>query len=442
MDTKSSVADPLHPVQYDQATGPGEPGRNGSILMPMEGPPPVPAGGTTAGSAFLYSPSGKAVSISIEFDIIDRLNFDIMKGYGAVPKRGAEVGGILLGTAEQGDRLVIRIEDFVTVPCEHLRGPSYILSENDMAGFRQTIEQWAPAPDKRIRVVGYFRSNTRNEFKLGAEDRKLLDAHFPAPAICLLVRPYATRIGEAAYCWTESGTLPDEPNGEVFPFRRKELGGAPRPKRAPAQGPASPSELPYDTGFSAHDDSQAHHGGLAGSAMASAIIDSIAPTLGAGGDRSAAAEASESAESAAEPLRKPENARKSQPSWVWIPLSFVFLLLGVVLGFQISMSFNKPAAPAKQADPYNLGVSVARSGDSLHVKWNLNAPAVQKARRAVLVIFDGDSRKTVDLGLDDLARGGVLYRNHASTVRFRLEIFHSDTGSIVESAEIKLVAGE
>lgn len=437
MDTNSSVATPPHPVQYDQATGPGDPGRNGSSLMPMEGPPPVPAGGSAAGTAFVYDPPGKAVSISIEFDVIDRLNFDIMKGYGAVPKRGAEVGGILLGTAEQGDRLVFRIEDFVPVPCEHLRGPSFILSDNDLAGFQKVIEQWAPAPDKRIRAVGFFRSNTRNEFKLGPEDRKLIDPNFPAPALCLLVRPYATRIGEAAYCWTESGAFPDEPNGEIFPFRRKELGGAPRPKRA--HGASPHSEQPYDTGFAPNDDAQTQHGGLAGSAMASAIIDSIAPTLGAAADRP---HLEEYALDASEPLPPAQSARKSQPSWVWIPLSFVFLLLGVVLGFQISMSFNKPAAPAKQADPYNLGLAVARSGDSLHVKWNLNAPAVQKAQRAVLVIFDGESRKSVDLGIDDLARGGVLYRNHASTVRFRLEVFHSDTAGVVELAEIKLVAAE
>jgi hypothetical protein len=402
----------------------------------MEGPPPVPAGGSAAGSAFVYDPPGRSVSISIEFDVIDRLNFEIMKGYGAVPKRGAEVGGILLGTAEQGDRLVFRIEDFVIVPCEHLRGPSFILSDNDLAGFHKAIGQWAPAPDKRIHAVGFFRSNTRNELKLGAEDRKLIEPHFPAPALCLLVRPYATRIGEAVYCWTESGAFPDEPNGEVFPFRRKELGGAPRPKRA--HGPSSNAEHPYDTGFAQQDDAQPQHGGLAGSAMASAIIDSIAPTLGSAGDRTSFEEPA----AASDALPAPESARKSQPSWVWIPLSFVFLLLGVVLGFQISMSFNKPAAPSKQADPYNMGVTVARSGDSLHVKWNLNAPAIQKARRAVLVIFDGDSRKTVDLGLDDLARGGVLYRNHASTVRFRLEVFHSDTASVVESAEIRLVAGD
>ncbi len=396
----------------------------------------MPAGGTAAGTAFLYEPPGKSVSISIEFDVIDRMNFDIMKGYGAVPKRGAEVGGILLGTAEQGDRLVVRIEDFVTVHCEHLRGPSFILSDNDMVRFTQALEQWAPAPDKRIHAVGYFRSNTRNELQLGPEDRSLIEGRFPATALCLLVRPYATRIGEAAYCWAEGGQIADRPNGELFPFRRKELGGGPRPKRG-APGTGTQAESQYDTGFAGQDDNGEHHGGLAGSAFAGAIVDAVTPTFGG----SAGQEPDEPAAAEQEDIAGAQDKKpaKGNPSWVWIPLSFVFLLLGVVLGFQISMSFNKPPAPLKQADPYALGVSVARSGDSLLVKWSLDSPAVQKAQRAVLTIFDGDSRKTVDLGLDDLARGGVLYRNHNQQARFRLEVFHSDSRSVTESAEIKLV---
>ena len=395
----------------------------------------MPAGGTAAGTAFLYEPPGKSVSISIEFDVIDRMNFDIMKGYGAVPKRGAEVGGILLGTAEQGDRLVVRIEDFVTVHCEHLRGPSFILSDNDMVRFTQALDQWAPAPDKRIHAVGFFRSNTRNELQLGPEDRSLLDGRFPATALCLLVRPYATRIGEATYCWADGGRIPDRPSGELFPFRRNELGGGSRPKHG-APAPGAQTDSPYDTGFAGHEDHSEHHGGLAGSAMAGAIVDAVTPTFGGLADQGVEESTAEHEEAARVQDQKPA---KRNPSWVWIPLSFVFLLLGVVLGFQISMSFNKPPAPAKQADPYALGVSVARSGDSLLVKWSLDAPAVQKAQRAVLTIFDGDSRKTVDLALDDLARGGVLYRNHSQQARFRLEVFHSDSKSVTESAEIKLV---
>jgi len=399
----------------------------------MDAPPSIPAGGSAAGGAFLYEPPGKPVSISIEFDVIDRLNFDIMKGYGAVPKRGAEVGGILLGTAEPGDRLVVKIEDFVTVPCEHLRGPSYILSDSDMTRFGEALDQWTPAPDKRIHAVGYFRSSTRNDFQLGSEDRSLMEGRFPGEAICLLVRPYATRIGEAAYLWAEGGVFPEQPNGAMFPFRRKELGGGPRPKRS-APEHSGQSEVPYDTGYTNHDEPGDQHGGLAGSAVAGAIVDAAAPTFGGLADLPVGD--AESTEAAAASQKQ---ERKSAPGWVWIPLSFVFLLLGVVLGFQISMSLNKPVAPVKQLDPYALGLNVARSGDSLLVKWNLDAPAVQKAQRAVLTIFDGDTRKTVDLALDDLARGGVLYRNHNETARFRLEVFHSDARSVTESAEIKVV---
>jgi hypothetical protein len=433
MDSRTTLVTPEQPLQYDQSGLAGGYERPGASAMPMDAPPSIPAGGSAASGAFLYEPSGRQVSISIEFDVIDRLNFDIMKGYGAVPKRGAEVGGILLGTAELGDRLVVRIEDFVTVPCEHLRGPSYILSDSDIARFVEALDQWAPAPDKRIHAVGFFRSNTRGEFQLGPEDRGLMEGRFANAAVCLLVRPYATRIGEAAYLWSEGGSIPEKPNGEIFPFRRKELGGGPRPKRA-APGQNGQTELSYDTGFTAPDESGGQHGGLAGSAVAGAIVDVAAPSFGGLADLpvvdSGPTEASSSAA---------KEKGQGAPGWVWIPLSFVFLLLGVVLGFQISMTFNKPPAPAKQLDPYALGVSVARLGDSLLVKWNLDAPAVQKAQRAVLTIFDGDTRKTVDLGLDDLARGGVLYRNFNQTARFRLEVFHSDARTVTESAEIKVV---
>ena len=50
-----------------------------------------------------------------------RVRADMMRGFGLVPKRGAEVGGILIGTVTQdnpaGDVSTIFIEDFETIPC-------------------------------------------------------------------------------------------------------------------------------------------------------------------------------------------------------------------------------------------------------------------------------------------------------------------------------------
>ena len=62
---------------------------------------------------------------------------------GAVPKRGAEVGGILLGTTEQqGDHTVVKVEDFEIIDCDRASGPSFILSYEDRAGFEESMQRW------------------------------------------------------------------------------------------------------------------------------------------------------------------------------------------------------------------------------------------------------------------------------------------------------------
>ena len=86
---------------------------------------------------------------------------EIMRGFGAVPKRGAEVGGMLLGTIEAGRSTIVRIEDFDPVRCSYTRGPSYLLTDADgrpspmPAGVGTEFRRGAYA-------VGYFRSHTRD----------------------------------------------------------------------------------------------------------------------------------------------------------------------------------------------------------------------------------------------------------------------------------------
>ena len=88
---------------------------------------------------YSWQPEGKAIVIDLRLDVVDRLNVDIMRGFGATRRRGAEAGGILLGRIERGDPVRVVIEDAVPVPCEYSRGPSYLLSENDLVVFRQTL---------------------------------------------------------------------------------------------------------------------------------------------------------------------------------------------------------------------------------------------------------------------------------------------------------------
>jgi hypothetical protein len=377
--------------------------------------PAQPEPGAPGATAFLWEPPGKALTAYIDYDVVDRLGFDIMRGFGAVPRRGAEVGGILLGSAEAADRIVIRIEDYVPIACEHERGPSYILSERDRKAFDEALERWAPAPDKRIYAIGYYRSNTRELLQLTAEDIELMDAAFPqATAVCLLVKPFATRVSEAALFTRVNGRLPAAAAEEVFPFRRKELGGG-KPTRRP-RGMETPDPE------------------LEASATGYALAEEQPEGPAAEPPAAAAAPAPEAA------AERPAGGRaRLRGGWVWIPLSFIFLLLGVVLGFQVALSFRSQQPQGQARDPYVLELSAVQFGENLHLKWNPEAAAFRDAQRGLLHIRDGDNSKTVELRKEDLSRGGVLYRNATDNVAFRLEVFPRDRVSVSESLELRLL---
>ncbi|MBI5281647.1 MAG: hypothetical protein HY858_08205 [Candidatus Solibacter usitatus] len=380
-----------------------------SVMEPNQNSP-------AASGSYLWEAPGNAASVYLDYDVVDRLGFEIMRGFGAVPRRGAEVGGLLLGSCEGGDRLVVRIEDYVPIACEHLRGPSYMLSEADLAGFDEALERWAPAPDKRIYVTGYYRSNTREALQLVPEDIALLDSRFQqATAVCLLVRPFATRPSEATFLLRRNGSFSTDIQERVFPFRRRELGGG-KPARRPRGIEMDPELEAAATGYDPAEEP----------AAVSEPAPLEAPTFGG-------------LAPSPQPEAPGKGRSKYRSGWIWIPLSFVFLLLGVVLGFQIALSYKNQQPPDSAADPYLLDLTVVQFGPDLHLKWNVEAAAFRNARRGLLYIQDGDNSKTVELKQEDLSRGGVLYRHATSNVKFRLEIFPRERNSIAESLELRLL---
>jgi hypothetical protein len=72
---------------------------------------------------YVWEVPGKPISIQLSLDVVDRLQQDVMRGFGALPRRGAEVGGILLGSSS-GAGQVVRVEDYIQVPIQYKRGPS------------------------------------------------------------------------------------------------------------------------------------------------------------------------------------------------------------------------------------------------------------------------------------------------------------------------------
>lgn len=359
-------------------------------------------------SDYIWAPEGKPYKIHLDLDVLDRMGAEVMRGFGAVPKRGAEVGGVLIGTVEGSDPAIIHVQDFQPVECAYKRGPSYLFTEEEKATFEDAVQQWQPGGRKPAHAIGFYRSHTRDGLSLASEDADLLNEFFPdAQAVALVIKPYGTKVSEAGFFVREDGSFPEKSPLE-FPFRRSELTGEePPPRRSMLERrprnrevrsilprPEEPSPVLEPAYDEPYRDVRPE---LAGPAYATVL-----PT-------------------------------RSRGTSVWIPLSFVFLLFGVALGYMIS--FAKPPKPAADPADFALGLSVSKVEDNLSVKWDRTAPAIRAAQSGTLEIEEDGKTNPVSLDSATLQNGTVLVQKPTHSVRFRLTVTPRARLSVVETTE-------
>jgi hypothetical protein len=348
-----------------------------------------------ASSYFVWHVPGKPVAVHLHLDVVDRLGAEVMRGFGAVPKRGAEVGGILVGSIEPGEVTIVRVEDFEAVPCSYRRGPSYLFSEEDRVALEEALSRWQGDPFGTSTAVGYFRSHTREGLRLAEEDLELLNRYFRDPAqVALLVKPFATKVSVAGFFAREGGAFPAETPLE-FPFRRREITGeAPPPRRSLMERmerrrrsepllEGEPRDLP-------------------------------APVY---------------------PSEDPAPPQVRRPFFEFTPLALLLLLAGLIAGFGAALQFA-PLLPARSAvQQYRLGLSVTRTGENLTLHWNPETNALRYAQRGLLEIEDGSFSKPVDLDAAHLRDGSVIYQNTSKLVRFRLSAYLDQRLMVTETIE-------
>jgi hypothetical protein len=332
---------------------------------------------------YVWEVPGKSVSIQLSLDVVDRLQQDVMRGFGAVPRRGAEVGGILLGAAASAGP--VRVEDYELVPIEYKRGPSYRLSPDDLQAFEAALRQ--SRGGKILSPIGYFRSHTRAGVGLCDEDLELLSNLFPRPeTIALLIRPFGTKPSVAGFYFKEAGAFQSGAPLLEFPFRRSDLApgeaSVPRPRREHSRTDTS---------------------------AAREIVRTEAPQTSVDTAPSATA-------------RSPRN---------WPVLPTILLLVGMLLGYQAALTI-RPRPPA----PYYLALSVTQSGGELQLKWDRQSPAIRVAQKGTLAIEDGAYNKAINLTQANLQSGSTVpYRPQTKHVRFRLDVFPTLRNSVSETID-------
>lgn len=353
---------------------------------------------------YLYEGLLPQARIWIDFIVVDRIAAEALRGLSALPRRGIEVGGILLGRADSGTApAAVRITDCVPFECEHLYGPNFHLSPKDREALAELLAG-LKGGGARLQAVGLYRTHTRGDLELTAEDVELLDAFFPGPqSVCLVVRPYAVRPADAAFFLRGAGGFRPGPPPATFVFRRKEMGGGATPRGGAAPAAEAPASPPQPV---------------------SAEAEAAPPP---------------SALETELPAPEPAPAPRASYTWLWVAALFTFLLAGVAIGVQIAGGLSRPAPPPPPSDPYALGLSALQFGDAIHFRWNPRAPALAACQSASLVIRDGDNTKIIELRKEDLSRGALIYRNASPDVRFRLEAVFSPGNVLSESLQIRLM---
>ena len=355
---------------------------------------------------YVWQIPGRPIAIHLSLNVVDGILQEVMRGFGAVPRRGAEVGGILLGSAQEGEgKLLVEIREFQLLKIEYKLGPSYLLSPADIENLQRVL---AAHRESKLAPVGYFRSNTRESDGLTQDDLDLLTKFLPGPErVALIIRPYASKVSTGGFFFRENGVFQSGPSLLEFPFRRKEL--APAEVRANPretnpvrqQRPAPPPELPVVEPAAA-----------GGSNVPRAELPPSSPLplwLHLGWFRELA------------PPRR----------WLWV--SIVLVLLGLLIGFGAASLLNS----VNRSEAYSLSLTVTKSGDNLHVSWDRQASAIRTASRGVLTINDGAFTKMLPLDAGQLQNGSVVYRHNSSGVRFQLQVFPSSRDIITETAEWK-----
>lgn len=314
-------------------------------------------------------------SILLDAGVAQRIQDQVLEGFRALPKRGMEVGGILLGQVVQNDPLQVRIEEMEAAPCEHRFGPSFTLSPQDREQLEAALDRLGG--DGRLSVVGYYRSCTGRDLALDASDEELIQAYFSSPdQVCLGVAPVSARECVAALFSWPDGRIPSEPATSTFRLH-VEADAIAEPE-VPEPPPVAPSVVPPP-----------------------------APER-----RTIAA---------------PPPPSRDQRLWPWM----LVLLMAAGCAF-----LYERWQSARHDWSAPLGLSVAQTSAGLDVSWDASSPVVQNAGRGLVSITEDGKERRLELDASAVKRASLSLTPSADDVLIRLTVYGPDMQSAAESFRI------
>ena len=433
-----------------------------------------------------HEPEAAGLGIHMHLDAVDGIARDVIEGFKAIPRRGVEVGGLLLGKVIGWEHPDVWIERYQRLECQHRYGPPFVLDAQDHAALEEAAQRIAGSTE--LSVVGLYRSHTRPGFQLEESDLELINRYFSDSSdLVLIIRPENTAdIDAQFFARDESGEM--RPLGNPFPFRGRVLRVADlmldgdeeeedpaeatrQTRNAPAENgvagsrhdsppesaPAA-SALPDDR---ASDNTSEHHPEQVHSEpvptetpaprenpaprqdpaprqqkMRRLVPDFVPPVepVEPGGVFSFEPRlAPPTPQFAMEPERS--GFREAVAKW-W-PLAGAILLVCGAMWFLFGANRRAAESAGDIAEYRPVGMYVDPGLQRWRISWNPSATAFRNARSVALFVHDGDAEDRVDLTKQDVSSGAYSWQPKGNDVTFRLETI--DTGGRISAESFRVI---
>ena len=390
-----------------------------------------------------------SVAVHMHLDAVDGIARDVVEGFRAPPRRGLEVGGLLLGHVEPGVPPRVWIDRYQRLECEHRYGPQFALDARDIEELEKAATAIHQTSD--LNIVGFYRSHTHPGFQLEETDHELIARYFSDPGdLILLIRPESiTKISAQFFARNADGEV--GPSGAEFPFRGRLLASLEDAAGQPEATSTAPDALPLAVVDGNSAESKALPEPVAPREGFRRLVPDFVPLEDQGRPARAFMNDPRPERIVPEPAARftplahddgPSSTRKLVRQW-W-PLGGAIVLVAGAFWVLLPHAEHREAAPTAVADVPDAGVSVRPlglyvdpSGATWRISWNRDATALNGTRGVALFVRDGDDQNRIDLSPADLQKGSYEYQPKGQDVTFRLEVTDRGGRLTAESFRMK-----
>jgi Gram-negative bacterial TonB protein C-terminal len=404
-------------------------------------PPDISGEGLSPNDELVFGSQFRAPLV-IPKALLAELANNVTEAIRAVPRGGAEIGGLLVASSTRSG--FVRVRQILPVAIEYRFGPGFRPSPDDIVAFQRAASSVQADPTKT--VVGFYRNATRDPKYLRDTDHQIL------AALEQVHRSYArdfrfvmivtsvsktSLLAEVATC--EAGVWQQwQPHTLHLPL----LPGKPMletstPETKPMLESSTP-ETQRDSSSSAEPVTRPLRS-LAGALRIAEMERLIETQPGSAPPDAPAASSTTVASPVSErPGARPARFLRLAPvPYLAMALFLVLGLSGLYYGFDARRKLVRPPAAPAPARMSRMGFAANPEGGIWKLTWNRDAVTALNPSSASLSIRDGANQQQIPLTAAELGAGMVFYTPQSGDLVFGLKVLLS--GAPPEEEEVRVL---